>query len=193
MGSPALTNPSKLQPIGDLSLAQRSDIRGNVDQQLTDLFLSSGVVNSDNEIVLRDMLPYTDMGLTGGTNGETWLITAAGTAGTAISYINAKQLTTTQCAAFYGVASYMATPNISRVSFLLGSGSATTRFVVQLEPLFSRLEVAGYLATPMSYKPNQYITVSVMPFRSFAANSEYLTLLGRMADQIGQTISGPSV
>lgn len=186
-------NPSKSIPIGDLALAERRGIRDNTDAQLLDLFLASGVVTAENEAVLRDALPTTDFALTGGTSANWWLITALGTAGTEQNYISALQLTTTQAAGFYGVASPMAAPNIGRIRFALGPSLTTIRGVFQLEAAWSRLEPAAYWSTPILYKPQQVITVAVTPFRSFAANSEQLTIYARMIDPLGTTVSGPTI
>lgn len=189
----SVANPSYIVPVGDLSLAERNQIRMNARQQALNLFMEARIATDENQAVVRDGLPFTDFGLTGGTSGNEWLITGAGTAGTEINYINALQLTTTQTCSFYGIGSPMATPNIGRVRFFLGPASATVRQVVQLEKLYSRLEQVGYLGTPVSYNPQAVITVGATPFNAFAANTERLTLLVVVCDKIGTTVSGPTI
>lgn len=184
-----LTTKSELIPIGDLSLAERAEMRSIIDENLVNIALERKIANAAKALVVRDMLPFTDMGLTGQSSSEDWLITGAATAGTPLNYINAKQLTTTQAAAFFGVGSPMASPQVSALKFYYGSALAQVKGFYQLQKLFVRLESDGYFGAPLYYAPQEYLSVQVIPISSFAANTEYLTLHGRMVDLFGQTIS----
>jgi hypothetical protein len=183
------TTTSELIPIGDLSLQERASIRSIVDSNLVDIAIRRSISNDPGNLVVRDILPYTDLGLTGSSNAEEWLITSAATAGTLLNYINARQLTTTQAAAFFGVGSPMASPQVSALKFYYGSANAQVKAYFQLEQLFSRLESQGYFGAPLYYGPQEFLTVQVMPISSFAASTERLTLIGRIVDLFGQTIS----
>jgi hypothetical protein len=180
---------SELIPIGDLSMDQRDTVRKSVDIALVKTAISKAVSNNPAGLVVRDLLPFTDLGLTGNTSAESWLITNAATAGTLLNYINAKQLSTTQCAGFWGVAGGVAPSNVSAVKFFFGAANAQIKAFVQIQQLLSRLEPEGLFSTPIIYVAQDTLSVQVMPTTSFAANTEQLILLSRMCDQFGQTIS----
>jgi len=182
------TTTSELIPIGDLSLDQRASKRAEIDRNLID-FAVKKAVGVASDLVVRDTLPFTDLGLAGGTTAEEWLITSAGVVGTLLAYVSAKQLSTTQAVAFWGVGSPMASPGVSALKFFFGSSQAQVRAYFQLEQLFSRLESQGYFGTGLYYGPQEYITIDVMPISAFAASTEKLTLLARTVDPFGQTIS----
>jgi hypothetical protein len=182
---------SELIPIGDLDIPTRQRMRSDVDVALVATALEKKVSNQPSGIVVRDTLPTTDMALTGGASatGDQWIVAAAGVAGTAQNYINALQLTATQCCGFWGVAQAVAVSNVGRLTFFLGPAQGQTKGIFQLEQLISRLESEGYFSTPLIYVAQDIITVAVKPFNAFAANTERLVLLSRMADQFGTTIS----
>lgn len=184
-----LTTTSYVIPIGDLSLDSRGNVRDTVDAGLVQFALDRKITTEASALVVRDVLPFTDLGLAGQTNSEDWLIVGAATAGTLLNYLAAKQLTTTQAIAFYGVGSPMASPGVSGLKFLFGNSGAQVKAYYHLQQLFMRLEYAGYFGSPLYYGPQEYVQIQVMPITSFAQNTEYLTLFAREVEQFGFTIS----
>ena len=184
---PAATT-SVLIPIGDLSLADRATMRAEVDANLVEFAIQKRITTDPKELVVRDTEPFTDLGLTGSSNGEDWLIPGAATAGTLLQYFN-RTLSQTQAIAFYGAGSPMAAPQVSALKFFFGSTQAQTRAYYNLEKLWLRLETDGYFGTPLFWGPQEVVTVSVMPISNFAAGTERLILHARTVEQFGQTIS----
>lgn len=187
------TTLSEIVPLGDLSAEERRYIRQTVDVNLVKLAILKAISNDPSGLVLRDLLPYTDLGLTGATNGNEWLITSAATAGTLLQYFS-YQLSTTQCFAFWGVSlSPDSVSNISTLRFLFGPGGAQVKAYFQLEQLYNRLEPQGYFSSPLYYVAQDTVICQVGPLTSFAASSERLPLLARVVDQFGNVISAHNV
>jgi hypothetical protein len=187
-GNPRFTK-SYLIPVGDLSLDDRGVMRRDTDITLMENALRLKVRDAPEDLIIRDPLPNTDLGLAA---QEDWLIAGAGVVAVELQYFN-PALATTRVLGFYGVSVESAPPSISRVRLTQGAASTTVKGVFQLEPLYSRLETAGYFSESVIFPPNQVVRVMVMPRLAFAVNTERLAFLARIVEPIGDVVSTPSI
>ena len=132
-----------------------------------------------DQLVIRNILPKTDLGLT----NEYWE-TPTLTANDWTNYFT-RQLNNQQFMVFYAVADLSPDPKATALRFKVGSGGGTkTLDVVHLEELFANSERAdGYLKRPIIYKETQYMNVDVY---SKAAVSEPLILRGFVVEPAGR-------
>lgn len=180
---------SYLIPLSDLTLSDRQDIRINVQAVLESNAQRLAIRDRIEDLVIRDTLPNTDLGLAA---QEDWLVAGAGVLATELQYISAA-IAQDRCIAFYGVGYESAAQSISRIRFTLGAASTTVRGVFQLEQMFDRLEPAGYFSSPIVYTRQETARIMVMPRIAFGANTERVHLLGRTIEPIGAVVSAPSV
>ena len=132
-----------------------------------------------DQLVVRNILPKTDLGLT----NEYWE-TPTLTPNDWTNYFT-KQLENQKFVVFYGVADLSPDPKVTALKFKVGSGDGTkTLDVVHLEELFTNSErTDGYLKRPIIYKEQQYVNVDVY---SKAAVSEPLVLRGFVVEPAGR-------
>ena len=180
---------SYLIPLSDLNLAERQQIRGAVNDKLDEVAMRLAIRDSLVDLVIRDTLPNTDLGL---AVQEDWLIAGAGVLATELQYF-APILAIDRAIAFFGVGIESAAASISRIRLTQGAASAQIRGVFQIEQLNSRLEPAGYFSEPIMFIRQEVVRVMVMPRLAFAVNSERLHFFARTIEPIGNTISAPSV
>lgn len=188
------SSKSYLVPIGDLTLQERQEIRGNVNQVLDANASRLAIRDRLDDLIIRDTLPNTDLGMTsaGAAVAEDWLIPGAGVVGTEQQYLSA-QLAQDRVIAFFGVGSESAAASIARIRLTLGAASTTVRGLFQLEALNTRLEPAGYFSSPIVFTKQETARIMVLPRIAFAAFSERLTLFARTIEPIGAVVSVPSV
>lgn len=180
---------SYLIAVGDLSLDERRRMRHDVDQGLLDNAISLRIRDSENDLIIRDALPNTDLGLAA---TEDWLIAGVGVAGTELQYFN-PTLAITRVLAFFGVSVEAAPAAISRVRLTQGATSTTVKGVYQLEQLYSRLEPTGYFSEAVYFPLNQVVRVMVMPRIAFAANTQRLAFLARIIEPTGDVVGRPGL
>ena len=180
---------SYLIPVGDLSLQDRQDMRGNCDVALIQNAKRVAIRDQESDLILRDSLPNVDFGLAA---QEDWLIAGAGVVAVELQYTLAV-IANDRCVGFFGLGVESAPPSISRLRLTLGAASAQIRGVFQLEQLYSRLEAAGYFSEVVVFTRNETCRIMVMPRLAFAVNTERLHLLARTVEPIGAVVSAPSV
>lgn len=188
----ANVSKSYLISVGDTTLNERRDMRGAVMKVLIDNAQTLALRVNVNDMVIRDVLPNADFGITdvGAVVTDAWLVPGAGVVGTELQYFSAA-LPNDRVVGFYGI-SYESVPlSISRVRFTLGAASVETRGIYQIEAPNSRLETAGYLTSPVIYNRTEVARVMVMPRLAFAAFSQRLALLGMTLEPYGNQISRP--
>ncbi len=180
---------SYLLPIEDLTLDERLAIRASVQQLLENAAAQLAIRLNPNDLIIRDMLPNTDVGLAA---TDDWLIAGAGVAGTPLQYFSAA-VPQDRIYAFYGISVESAAASISTIRLTLGATSITTRGVYQLEELYSRLQISGYFSSPVLFTRTETVRAMVTPRLAFAAGSERLAFLARVIEPIGQVVSAPSM
>ena len=194
---PDVPNATKsyLIPIGDLTLADRAEIRANVQKLLESNALNLAIRPSIGDMIIRDTLPFTDLaipGVGGVVPEESWLIPGPGIVGTELQYFS-NAIAQSRIVSFFGVGVESAAASISVIRLTLGPASRTSRAVFQLDPLYSRLEPAGYFSSPVVFTRTETCRTMVMPRIAFAVNTERLHLLARTIEPIGDIVSAPSV
>ncbi len=180
---------SYLIPVGDLSLDDRRMLRKNSDEVLINNAIRLRIRDDENDFLLRDTLPNTDLGLAA---QEDYLVAGAGIVATELQYF-APVLAQDRCIAFFGLGVESAAASISRVRLTLGAASAQARGVFQIEQLYSRLEPAGYFSEAVIFTRQETIRCMVMPRIAFVANSERLHFYAKTIEPIGAVVSAPSV
>ena len=179
---------SYLIPISDMTLDDRKATRVIVDTNLAETAVEREKIKARYEdLVIRDIEPVADLGMAA---TDDWLIAGLGVAATELVYVNAA-LAVNRCASFYGVSYESPAQSLSRIRFsLTATGANRGRF--RLEQLYSRLEPAAYFSDQPMFVPNDTITVSVMPRIAFAANTERVTLLGRVIEPLDILVGRPA-
>lgn len=180
---------SYLIPIGDLSLDDRKSLRSNSDEVLKSAALRLAIRDRLDDLIIRDTLPLTDLGLAA---TDDWLVAGAGVASTELQYTSFA-VPIDRCIVFFGLGVETAPPGISRVRLTLGAASSQVRGEFQIEQLYSRLESAGYFSESILFTRQETTRIMVMPRIAFAANSQRLHFFARTIEPIGTTVSAPSV
>lgn len=184
---------SYLLPLSDLTLADRAEIRSNVQKALESNAMRLAIRDNVSDLLVRDALPFTDFGLNPlGLAEESWLIAGPGVVGTDLQYF-AAAIAQDRVVAFWGVGVESAAASISRLRLTLGALSTQVRGVFQLEQLTDRLEPAGYFSSPIVFTRTEVARIMVLPRLVFAANTERLHLFCRIIEPIGAVVSAPSV
>jgi len=170
---------SYIIPFSELDLADIASIKMQVIDALMSVATKMTGLSSD-QLVVRNILPATDLGLA----NEHWE-TPTLTANTWTNYFT-KQLDEQQFIVFYGVSNLSPDPKVTALRFKVGSGTGTkTLDVVQLEELYTNTErTDGFFKRPIIYKERQYVNVDVY---SKADGVEPLVLRGFVIEPAGRT------
>ena len=165
-------------PFSELELADIISIK----QQVIDALMSIATRMTGltpEQLVVRNILPSTDLGLT----NEYWE-TPSLTANDWTNYFT-KQLDEQQFVVFYGVANLSPDPKVTALRFKVGSGAGTkTLDVVQLEELYTNTDrTDGFFKRPIIYKERQYSNVDVY---AKVTGTEPLMLRGFVIEPAGR-------
>ena len=132
------------------------------------------------EIVIRDVLPATDLGL----SAEKWEVSYSAAGWT--TWIN-KELDDDQFLVIYGVAcADTATPYTTALRFKVGTTGATTKDVVQIEDAFAEENRVKYLRKPLIYKGGDTVYIEAY---GTEAGTDRLILKALIAEPKGKTVS----
>ncbi len=187
---------SYLLPLSDLTLADRAEIRGNVQQALVANAMRLAIRDRIQDMVIRDALPFTDFAINGlggpALPDESWLIAGPGVIGTNLQYFS-NAIAQDRVVAFWGVGVESAAASISVLRLTLGAASTETRGTFQLEQLTDRLEPAGYFSSPIVFTKTEVCRGMVLPRLAFAANTERLHLSCRVIEPLGTIVSRSAV
>jgi len=187
-GNPRFTK-SYLIPVGDLSLEARVVMRQDSDNILIQNALRLRVRDDPKDLIVRDILPNADLGLAA---SDDWLVPVAGVVGAESVYFSVA-LPNTVVHAYYGISVETVPFTFSRIRLAQSATATNVKGVFQLEQLFSRLEPVGYFSQPVIFPNQQVIRVLLMARIASLLNTQRVTLLGRAAEPIGDTISSPGL
>jgi hypothetical protein len=187
-------------PIGELSLDERRRMRLDALTQLRNRAINvKSLAGSPSELVIRDILPMTDLGLAPaglGVGVDNWWVVdvAAAILPTAarVNWINIA-LAVNRMLVIYGGAALSANPAIATLFFQSGPGGATVKGVVQLEACYAMLEPAYYLAKACLWDPQETVFISFLPRINVAADTDRHVLRGAIAEPLGEFLSGPVI
>jgi hypothetical protein len=159
--------------------------------------LALGIARSRDELIVRHLLPFTDLG--GAAIGWTQeqyrnpAIAAVGwgspfDAGALPAF--APTLANSKVAVFYKYADYSAIPNVSGVRFRVGGTGATTRatFFFQL-PLGAKLEPDIYFTEPVVYDPQDVVYIEHYYTGVVGALAEAFAFEAFIVERAGATVS----
>jgi len=169
---------SYIIPFSELDIAEIAAIKQQVIDALFSVAMKMTGLTRD-QLVIRNLLPKTDLGLT----NEYWE-TPSLTANDWTNYFT-KQLAEQQFVVFYGVANLAPDPKATALRFKVGSEAGTkTLDVVQLEELYTNtVRTDGFFKRPIIYKERQYSNVDVY---SKATGTDPLMLRGFVAEPAGR-------
>jgi len=185
-------------PIGELSLDERRRMRLDALTQLRNRAINvKRIAGSASELVIRDIIPMTDLGIAPagvGAADNYWVvdIAAAVPAAARINWIKIA-LAVNRMLVIYGGAALSANPMISTLFFQSGPGGATVKGVVELEAMYAMLETAYYLAKGCLWDPQETVFISFLPRITVAADTDRHVLRGAIAEPLGEFLSGPVV
>ena len=150
-----------------------------MEDKLVQEAVSSKVVTSADQAVVRDLLPATDLG----DATEVWV-----QAGLVINTWNTTYnatLPSKKIFVVYGCKNSNATPITTAIKFGLGAGPAKVKDIWGVEPAWLELNTAGYSTEPLLYKKEEQFT-----FLQYAnANgTDNVILLGLVCEPKGENV-----
>jgi len=170
----------KLTPIRQISLADLAALEEAIKAELKRRAAARLAIPED-QLVIRDVMPKTDLDLT----NEVW-ITPTLTANAWTKYYEIK-LPDNKFIAFFGAANNAADPIATAIGLRLGPGGAAgTKGVMQLEELYADEIPVGVLDEPIIYDAGATIYVDVY---AKAAGTEPLVVKGKVCEPFGVLVS----
>lgn len=185
-------------PIGELSLDERRRMRLDGLNQLKNRAITvKSLAGSPQELVIRDILPNTDLGIAAagaGAAANRWVVDVALAVDPAarVAWVNVA-LAVNRMLLIYGGAALSAVPAIATLFFQSGPGGATVRALAELESCYAMLETAYYLAKAALWDPQETVFISVVARATVAADVDLHVLRGAVAEPLGEFLSGPVI
>jgi hypothetical protein len=139
-----------------------------------------------DDYVVRDLLPATDLVITGATAGlvDIWN-TQALAAVTPLVFVN-RVLPDNQLVAVYGVAIMDAAPQTRSITLM--RGLATTLAIWNLQELLASQTTRAMTDEAIIWHPQDTIRILCLPLAANAAG-DYLSLMGLLCEPKGQTLT----
>ncbi|MCD6593276.1 hypothetical protein J7L00_04245 [Candidatus Bathyarchaeota archaeon] len=140
------------------------------------------ITPSDAPKAVRDLLPYTDLGI-GSNNHWTFNLSATGSN----TLVNNKDLAGKKMIMIYGFALLSPEPSISTIEFYKGTAKLIDKVQVEgvlagVGPLSSR----GYLKNPIFWDKNDSVTIKAEAWQT--NSDERLVFYGKVAEKPGRVI-----
>lgn len=172
----------KLVPISQLTPDMVDHLRMTVEARLLAEAAKKGFARED--VVIADLLPYTDLGVNGGGNFDYWQ-TAALTANTSSPYVS-HALDDNEWVAIYGVAINDANPSTRKVKCSVGSAIVLVDW--QLEEIFCDDKPIGVSEEYALWVAGDTVTVDLLPQVTKAAG-DHIVLIGLICQPKGKRIT----
>lgn len=173
-----------LIPTNELTLSDIRAYRAQAKAALIERAKLKGIVTQDSELVIRDGIPGIDITVVPAT--QFWL-TGALVAATLYTYVNAA-LAVNRLAAFYKVCVEQAAPaSTAQIYFQRGPTGATTIGVIEVEPLYTKMETEGYLSEPVIYDNAETMFIRIFP--RLASAGERVSFGVFVAEPVGNLVS----
>jgi hypothetical protein len=164
----------------NLSLGSIRTLEERIKAYLKSLAVRKGIVASADQVVVRDILPYTDLGFT----NEDWS-ESLGSANAWNTVVDMR-IPEKKIIAFYGVRNIGSTPKTTAIKFALGPGGAKTKDIVFIENLEKTEEKEAIFSTPILYEDGQYAYIQQY---AKTTGTDKLVYLGFVAEPKGEIIS----
>jgi len=169
----------KTTPKGQLTPQDIAGIEASVKERL--LSEASGKLNlSRDQLVVRDILPKTDLGLT----NEEW-VTPSLTADAYTKYFDIK-LPDNRFICFFGAGNNAADPIVTLVVLKMGPAGGTTKGTMEIEEMYAEDVPICLTDEAILYRGGDHIYVDVW---AKASGTEPLVLKGMVCEPYGQIIS----
>lgn len=180
---------SYMIPTEELSLTEIKGFKQAAIEAAKDRALTLGIVGSEDELVVRDIWPQTDLAVTGVANNEWWWTGPLAAVGVWQAYVNAV-LGITRTLVFYGIGYNSAAPSVSMVRFRSGpGGTGRTAAAVNLELMQCKMVTDCYISGPITYDRNETVFIDILPRLVVAAPGHNLILRGYIIEPRQELVS----
>jgi len=141
---------------------------------------------SPTDMIVRDLLPYTDLAVTGATTGavDIWN-TPALTAVTSTVWVN-RQILDNQFVAIYGVAIEDPNPSIKTVTLMVGT--ASTHAIWNLQEILACMTTVGISEEFMIWRAQDVVRVTALP-QFTKAGGDFIQLMGIICEPRSQVLT----
>ncbi len=173
-----------LIPTSELTLTDIRGYRAQAKGALIDRAIKLGLVTNPKELVIRDGLPGIDFTL---VSGFGYWLSGPLVISTMYIYVNGALAVNRVCC-FYKVGVESAAPSTARIYFQRGVAGATTIGIVEVEPLYTKLETEGYMSEVAVYDKAENIFIQLFP-RLTVAGGERVILSAFVGEPVGNLIS----
>jgi hypothetical protein len=164
----------------NLSVTTVRNLEERIKSFLKSLAVRKGIAAREDQLVVRDILPKTDLNLA----NEDWKenLISANSWNTVFDF----RVPEKKIIAFYGVRNIGTTPLTTAIKFAVGPGGAKTKDIVYIEGLEKNKEREAIFSTPILYEDGQYMYVQQY---AKAAGTDSLVYLGFVCEPKGELIS----
>lgn len=190
----------------ELSVQEIRALEDAVENELKRIAVQDGIAPSEAELVVRDILPETDLNA---VSGEVWVThTSAYAWNTVFSGENPEN----KAFAIYGVTTAIETmisgaslrfiganvsgypaskvlPSVVAIKFGLGAGPAKIKDIWHIQHMYTKDPPRVFSKSPVVYRKKEKFTIQVYGTQSMA---DHIVLLGKVVEPKGQTILGGS-
>jgi hypothetical protein len=187
---------SYVLPVNELTLASMSQFRMAAIEAGIFQALAHGLAAKREELIVRALMPATDLGAATGWAQEQYRNPAIAAAGwgsifdTGALPAFAPTLANSKVAVFYKFANYSAAPSITALRFRVGGNGASTRgmFNLQLDT-GAKLEPDVYFSEPVVYEPQDVVYIEAYYGVPVAALGENFAFGAYIIERAGANIS----
>ncbi len=185
----SVTGATQLGLAWSLTPEEKQEIIRNLDTMLimramgvTGWGSTKQLASEPGQLIVRDLLPKNDIGIT----NQEWEFTTHSTANTAKSLGVSTPMPDDEYWGFYGYGDLTSTPNIYEIKFMSG---AVTKELWNVQILRNmRDDKIGFAMSPIIYAPSQPIAIYLTS--SSAGATTYPVFLGRVCELRGVVLNG---
>lgn len=179
--------PTDELTLTDIKTFKEGTIRAGIDRAI---FKKLGA--NEDELAIRDIRPSIELP-TAFAAGDRWIFpapaAAVAAAFTTTVWIN-EALPVNRVMAIYGIAVESAAPEVSMVLLRGGAGGlGRTAAVLEIEKIYTKINQDGFLATPVTYDPQETVYIQVINRIPIAAAGTILQLKGYVVEPRQEQVS----
>lgn len=178
----------KVIPKSEMTQAEIYSLEQRIQESLIKMALQADLASDRSELVIRDILPFTD--LAGALGNEHWtnqiICVANGWQAAPDFNIRLAGIQANRVMAFYKVFNRSVNPTISLARFQLAQTGVLA--VLQLEELWAEQEQVGFFG-PIFYNDNETVRIDYYANAATAAGGEQIGLPAMVCEPYGEVIS----
>ncbi len=188
--------PNWVTPVVDLTLSERQAVKDRLRDGLWANAEKLSIRTDPDQVVIRDILPSTDFGVTiggpavGAGTANDWVVQGVGVYGTLLAALNAIAIPVDRVVGVCGIDIESVPWPISAVRFL---NLARVLAYINVETLANCLEPRGVFSQNMFWLRNDTLTWQVMPRWAFPALTARVKLEGYILEPTGVIVTAPVV